>query len=226
MAAPPGGTAVKLYSYFRSSAAYRVRIALHLKGLPFDYVPVHLLRAGGEQFTAEFRMVSPQAQVPVLEDDGAALTQSLAIIEYLDECHPAVPLLPREPLQRARVRALALTIACDIHPLNNLRVTRYLANRFAIDEEGRTAWMRHWIALGLDGFEATLAAGGGARGRYCCGSTPTLADCCLIPQLFNARRVGLDTAAWPRAAAIDAACQELDGFRRAHPELQPDFERA
>jgi maleylacetoacetate isomerase len=216
---------VKLYSYFRSSAAYRVRIALHLKGLAFEYVPVHLLHSGGGQFGAEFRALNPQAQVPVLEDDGAVLTQSLAIIEYLDECHPAVPLLPREPLERARVRSFALTVACDIHPLNNLRVTRYLAKRFAIDEEGRSAWMRHWITLGLDAFEAALAAGG-TRGRYCCGAAPTLADCCLIPQLFNARRVGLDTAAWPRAAAIDAACQELEGFRRAHPELQPDYERA
>ena len=215
---------MRLYSYFRSSAAYRVRIALHLKGLDFEYVAVHLLRGGGEQFGTAFQALSPQAQVPVLEDDGAALTQSLAIIEYLDECHPAVPLLPREPLQRARVRALALAVACDIHPLNNLRVRRYLAERLRVDEPARNAWIQHWIRLGLDGIEAAIAAA--PRTAYCAGDAPTLADCCLIPQLFNARLAGLDTGAWPNLARIDAACQALEGFRRAHPALQPDSEGA
>jgi maleylpyruvate isomerase len=214
---------MKLYNYFRSSASYRVRIALALKGLAYDYHAVHLTRGGGQQFTPEFRAVNAQGLVPVLVDGPETLTQSLAILEYLEETHPEPPLLPRAPAERARVRALALVIACEVHPLNNLRVLNYLSSRLGMQEGPRTEWYRHWVEQGLGAFEASLA-GSPFTGRFCHGDTPGLADCCLIPQLFNARRFGCDLSGYPLALAIERACQELPAFRNAAPEHQPDAE--
>ena len=215
---------MKLYTYFRSSAAYRVRIALNLKGLAYEAVPVHLLRSGGEQLQPAYRAVNPAAMLPSLQDDsGAALTQSVAIIEYLDETHPAVPLLPPDPLGRARVRALALTIACDIHPLGNLRVLKYLVHELKVNDDAKGAWSRHWISEGFTAIEAMLA-GSPDTGRFCHGDTPTLADCCLVPQVFNALRFDVDMTRFPTIARIHAACSELDAFKAAHPSSQPDAE--
>ncbi len=214
---------MKLYSYFRSSAAYRVRIALNLKGLAFDYLPVHLSRGGGEQHGAEFRNVNPQALVPVLEEGGRLLSQSLAIMEYLDETRPDPPLLPGTPLERARVRALAQAIACEIHPLNNLRVLTYLTGSARLSDDAKNAWYHHWIAEGFHALEARLA-GDPATGRFCHGDAPGLADCCLVPQVANARRFKCDLAPYPTLAAIDANCRALDSFQRAAPERQPDAE--
>lgn len=215
---------MKLYTYFRSSAAYRVRIALNLKGLQYEAVPVHLLRGGGEQLQAAYRTVNPAALLPALEiDDGATLTQSMAIIEYLDETHPAVPLLPADPLGRARVRALALTVACDIHPLGNLRVLKYLVHELEVSDDAKAAWSRHWIGEGFAALEAMLA-NAPSTGRYCHGDTPTLADCCLVPQVFNALRFEVDMTRFPTIARIHAACSELDAFSDAHPSKQPDTE--
>lgn len=215
---------MKLYTYFRSSAAFRVRIALNLKGLPYEAVPVHLLRSGGEQLQPAFRAVNPAALIPALEDDGGAvLTQSLAIIEYLDETHRDVPLMPADPLGRARVRALALTVACDIHPLGNLRVLKYLVHQLKTSDEAKLEWARHWIRGGFAALEATLA-GSPATGRFCHGDTPTLADCCLVPQVFNALRFEVDMAPYPTIARIQAACCELEAFAAAHPSRQPDAE--
>ncbi len=213
---------LRLYTYFRSSAAYRVRIALNLKGLPYEAVPVHLLRAGGEQHAAAYAARNPAELVPVLEDGDLTLTQSLAIIEYLDERHPSAPLLPQEPPARARVRSLALAVACDIHPLGNLRVMRYL-HRLGIDEPQRREWSRHWIGTGLAVIERMLAADG-ATGRCCHGDAPTLADCCLIPQVFNAERAGCPLQSWPTVQRIYEHCNALDAFRRAAPAAQPDAE--
>lgn len=215
---------MKLYGYFRSSAAYRVRIALNLKELSYDAVPIHLMRGGGEQHGAAFRALNPQALVPVLEDGVRVLTQSLAILEYLEEIHPEPPLLPADPAGRARVRALALQVACEIHPLNNLRVLQYLKRELNLDEGARERWYRHWIATGFTSFEASLAAGG--MGRFCHGDAPGLADTCLIPQLFNARRFDCDLTAYPRMLAIEAACAALPAFAAAHPARQPDAESA
>ena len=218
---------MRLYNYFRSSASFRVRIALNLKGLPFDHAPVHLLKAGGEQFAPEYRVLSPDALVPVLVDDShtpaETLTQSLAIIEYLDETHPAPAFLPREPAARARVRALALTIACEIHPLNNLRVLRYLVRTLGIDEDAKNAWYRHWVESGLTAIETQLLTSS-STGRYCHGDTPTLADICLVPQIFNGRRVDCDFSKMPTVMRAFDACMELDAFRDAAPSLQPDAE--
>ena len=212
---------MKLYSFFRSSAAYRVRIALNLKGLPYEYLPVHLSRGGGEQHRPEFRRVNPQALVPVLEDGGHALSQSLAIMEYLDETRPDPPLLPKTPLERARVRALAQAIACEIHPLNNTRVLNYLTDAAKLAEDAKNAWYHHWIAVGFEALEARLA-GDPASGRFCHGDAPGLADCCLVPQVANARRFKCDLAPYPTLAAIDASCRALEAFQRALPERQPD----
>ena len=214
---------MKLYTYFRSSAAYRVRIALNLKGLAYDAVPVHLLKEGGQQLKPEYRAINPAALIPALEDDGAVVTQSLAIIEYLDETHPAVPLMPSDPLGRARVRALALTVACDIHPLGNLRVLKYLVHELKVTDEAKADWSRHWIGEGFAALEAMLA-GSPDTGRFCHGDTPTLADCCLVPQVFNAVRFNIDMAAFPTIARINAACSELPAFQAAHPSRQPDAE--
>lgn len=215
---------MKLYTYFRSSAAYRVRIALNLKGLAYDAVPVHLLKGGGEQLQAAYRAVNPSALVPALrDDDGNTLTQSLAIIEYLDEIHRDVPLLPADPLARARVRTLALMVACDIHPLGNLRVLKYLVHHLGVSEEQKTAWYRHWVGEGLSALEAHLA-GSPDTGRFCHGDTPTVADCFLVPQVFNAQRFEVDLAPFPTVARINAACSGLPAFAAAHPSQQPDAE--
>ncbi len=212
-----------LHNYFRSSSAYRVRIALALKGLPFDYVSVHLNRDGGEQFQPAFSGRNPQQLVPVLSDGDFDVSQSLAIIEYLDELHPATPLMPATAQGRARVRQLSLAMACDIHPLNNLRVLKYLTGPMGLDEAAKAAWIDHWHAIGLAALEAQLA-GDAQRGRCCVGDTPTMADCCLVPQLFAARRFGLDLAPFPTLLAIEAACLEWPAFQQAHPGSQPDSE--
>ncbi len=210
---------VKLYDYFRSSAAYRVRIALNLKGLPYDHASVHLTK--GEQRAEAYVAINPQGLVPTLVDDGATLTQSLAIVEYLDERHPQPPLLPAAPADRARVRAIALAIACDIHPLNNLRVLKYLTGVLKVGDDAKNAWYRHWIDVGLTALERQLAADP-ASGSYCHGETPTLADVCLVPQLANARRMAVPLEAHPTLLRIDENCRRLDAFARAAPEQQPD----
>ena len=214
---------MKLYSYFRSSAAYRVRIALNLKGLGYETVPVHLLKDGGQQFSESYRTLNPTQLIPTLVDGDLAIGQSIAILEYLDETHPQPPLLPADAAGRARVRAIAQTIACDIHPLNNLRVLRYLKNDLNLDDDVRDAWYKHWIAVGLGSIEAMLA-GHSATGRFCHGDTPGLADACLVPQVFNARRTKCDLSAYPTIVRIDAACAELDAFCDAAPAAQPDSE--
>lgn len=214
---------MKLYTYFRSSAAYRVRIALNLKGVAYDAVPVHLLKDGGEQHGAAYRAVNPSELIPALETDGTTLAQSLAIIEYLEEVHPVMPLLPQDALGRARVRALAQTIASDTHPLTNLRVLRHLKGTLGLSEDDKNAWYRHWLGEGMRVLEAQLA-NSPATGRFCHGDMPTIADCCLVPQVFNARRVGVDLAPFPTIAAIDAACAGIPAFQAAHPSQQPDAE--
>lgn len=218
---------MKLYGYFRSSASYRVRIALNLKGLPYETIPVHLLRDGGEQFTAEYRKLNPDALVPALVDDesgdAGALTQSLAIIEYLDEAHPQPPLLPADARDRAFVRSIALSIACDIHPLNNLRVLRYLVRQLKVSEDDKNAWYRHWCEQGLASLETMLSRD--ARvGKFCFGDAPTLADCCLVPQIANAQRMNCDLSNMPTIMRINDACLALDSFHRAMPANQPDAE--
>jgi maleylacetoacetate isomerase len=212
---------LKLYGYFRSSAAYRVRIALALKGLAYEYLAVHLRK--GEQDAAEYRELNPNALVPTLVDDRGTFTQSLAIIEYLDERHPEPPLLPHTPEARSRVRAIALAIACDIHPLDNLRVLRYLMRTLGASEETKDAWYRHWVDVGLGALEAQLARDP-ATGEFCHGGTPTLADCCLVPQLANARRAGIPLEAYPTLTRIEANCNVLPAFAAAAPERQPDAE--
>jgi maleylpyruvate isomerase len=212
-----------LHNYFRSSSAYRVRIALNLKGLDYAYVSVHLNRNGGAQFSADFSELNPQHLVPVLSEAGLDISQSLAIIEYLEEQYPAVPLLPDTPAQRAWVRQLALAISCDIHPLNNLRVLKYLTGPMEQTETAKLAWIAHWTVAGLDALEAELARAP-QRGRFCFGDTPTLADCCLVPQLFAAQRFNVDLGPYPTLRAIDAACAQLPAFADAHPARQPDAE--
>lgn len=214
---------MKLYTYFRSSAAYRVRIALNLKGLQYDALPVHLLKAGGEQRQEEFRQINPSGLVPAFQDDRITLTQSMAIIEYLDERFPAVPLLPQDIIGRARVRELAQIIACDIHPLNNLRVLRHLVGELKLDEDAKNAWIRHWIREGLASLEAHLARDP-AAGPFCHGGAPTVADCFLVPQVFNAQRFDIDISAYPNIARIHALCVDLPAFVAAHPSKQPDAE--
>ena len=212
-----------LYTYYRSSAAFRVRIALALKGLDYRAVPVHLLRDGGEHRTAEFAARNPARLIPTLEVDGSVLTQSLAMLEFLEETHPEPPLLPTGALARARVRALALAVACDIHPLNNLRVLRYLAGELDLDEERRNAWYRHWVAIGFEAVEAMLLRDR-PPGPYCHGERPGLADCCLVPQVFNARRFSVPLDPYPTVRAVHEACMKLAAFERAAPEAQADAE--
>ncbi|WP_079419347.1 maleylacetoacetate isomerase [Thiomonas intermedia] len=214
---------MKLYTYFRSSAAYRVRIALHLKGLAFDSVPVHLLREGGQQHAAAYAALNPNETVPTLDDDGQILTQSLAIIEYLDETHPSPPLLPGSAADRARMRAIAQTIASDIHPINNLRVLQHLTRSFDVSEAQKSAWYCHWVDRGLQTVEKMLARDP-RTGRFCHGDAPTLADCCLVPQVFNARRFGCSLTGLSTVLRICAECEELEAFRRAAPQHQPDAE--
>ena len=209
-----------LHDYFRSSAAYRVRIALNLKGLQAERRFVHLRR--GEQRDPAYLAVNPQGLVPTLEVGGRRLTQSLAIIEYLEEKHPSPPLLPPGLEDRAWVRGVAFAIACDIHPLNNLRVLKYLADPLGLDEPKRDEWYRHWVRAGFDALEVQLAERRAAR--FCFGDTPTLADVCLVPQAANARRLKMSIEAWPRIRAIEAACLQLPEFDRARPENNPDAE--
>ena len=212
-----------LYTYFRSSAAYRVRIALNLKGLPHESVPVHLLRDGGEQRRPEHLARNPLGLVPVLGTDVGMLTQSLAIIEYLDETCLMPPLLPADPPGRARVRAIAQAIACDIHPLNNLRVLQYLVRELGVDAQRKDAWYRHWVDEGLAALERMLV-GDPRTGEFCHGDAPTLADCCLVPQVFNARRFECRLDDKPTILRIVEACERLPAFRAAAPENQPDVE--
>jgi maleylpyruvate isomerase len=212
---------MKLYGYFRSSAAYRVRIALGLKGLPYDYAAVHLRKS--EQSAAPYRTLNPAELVPALADERGTFTQSLAIIEYLDERHPEPPLLPSAPADRARVRAIALAIACDIHPLDNLRVLRYLTGTLGASEAAKDAWYRHWIDVGLAALETQLARESTA-GEFCHGDAPTLADCCLVPQLANARRAAIPLDRYPMLVRIEARCNALPAFAAAAPERQPDAE--
>ncbi|NYT62150.1 maleylacetoacetate isomerase [Alcaligenaceae bacterium] len=214
---------MKLYSYFRSSAAYRVRIALNLKGVAYETVPVHLLKGGGQQLSENYLQLNPNGLVPTLSDGDWSVGQSMAILEYLEETHPEPALLPADAKGRARVRAIAQTIACDIHPLDNLRVLRYLKHQLNISEDDINTWYRHWVELGLTAIEAMLA-GHPDTGRYCHGSQPTLADLCLVPQVANARRYHCSLDAMPNIVRIDAACAELAAFQQAAPASQPDYE--
>lgn len=214
---------MKLYDYFRSSAAFRVRIALNLKGLDYECAFVHLTRDGGEQFSDQYRQVNPQTLVPALDDDGQVVTQSLAIIEYLEETHPEPPLLPANAVERARVRGIALAIACDIHPIDNLRVLNYLTNELGVSDEARTKWYRHWVEIGLNAVEA-LVAGHPMTGRFCHGDTPSVADLCLVPQIFNAKRFDCDLSGCPELVRINDACLEVPAFANASPPNQPDAE--
>ena len=214
---------MRLHNFHLSSTSFRVRIALALKGLEYEYVPVALRWKDGDHDRPEYRAFNPQANVPVLEDGDARLVQSLAIFEYLEETHPEPPILPRDPVGRARVRSLALYVACEIQPLNNLRAERYLAATMGADKGALRTWRRHWIQTGFDVIERSLA-GDPATGRFCHGDSPTIADCCLVPQIANALRpaAGMDLATWPTIARIHAACLELSAFQRALPENQPD----
>lgn len=211
-----------LYGYFRSSAAYRVRIALNLKGLAYDQTFVHLARL--EQLAEGFAAINPQKLLPVLKtDSGQLLTQSLAIIEYLEETHPQPALLPKDPLDRARVRALALAVACEIHPLNNPRVLRYLTGKLGVSEAQRDDWYRHWVEEGLQAVEQMLVSSP-QTGRFCHGDSPTLADLCLVPQVANGRRFKADLSGCPTVVRIDAECQKVKAFADAAPANQPDAE--
>lgn len=218
---------MKLYGYFRSSASYRVRIALNLKGLAYDSVAVHLVKNGGEQLSASFRALNPEALVPALVDEQegneVALSQSLAIIEYLEEKYPASPLLPKNLLDRAHVRALALAIACDVHPLSNLRVLKYLTGTLGISEEQKNTWYQHWCMTGLRALEEKIAADP-RTGKFCYGDTPTLADCCLVPQIYNAQRFKCDLSTLPQLMRIHQNCMDLAAFDLAAPANQADAE--
>ena len=212
---------LRLYSYWRSSAAYRVRIALNLKGLDYQLAPVHLVRDGGEQHGAAFRQVNPQGLVPTLQHGQRFIRQSMAIIEYLDEGFAGQPLLPATARERARVRGLAQLIACDMHPLGNLRVLQYLEREFKATPEQREAWIRHWLSLGFEAIEALLAEHP-STGAFCDGEHPGLADCLLVPMVYNARRFKLDLTPYPTVRRIDAQCLALEAFQQAAPEAQPD----
>jgi len=210
-----------LYDYFRSSASYRVRIALNLKKLHYHVVPVHLTKQGGEQHSAQYGAINPHHLVPAFDDAGHLMTQSIAIIEYLEECYPDPPLLPPEPLTRAAIRAFALSIVADVHPLNNLRVLRYLTNEFAVSEEEKNNWYHHWVHLGLQGLETQIEKQS-ASFRFAFGDTPSIADICLIPQLYNAKRFNCVLDAYPRLLAIERASQQLPAFQAAFPnEVMP-----
>lgn len=214
---------LRLYTYWRSSAAYRVRIALNLKGLPFDSVPKHLLRDGGEQKKPEYLAVNPQGLVPALVDDGFVIPQSIAICEYLEEIHPEPRLLPGSARDRATLRAMALGIACDIHPLNNLRVLKYLGRELQADEAARNRWYAHWVSEGLAAIEKMLAARPGP-GPFCLGKAPTIADVCLVPQVFNAWRYEVPTEPYPLVRAVVDTCMKLPAFDQSQPSKQPDAE--
>jgi maleylacetoacetate isomerase/maleylpyruvate isomerase len=211
---------MKLYNYFRSSAAYRVRIALAIKGLAYEYESIHLMK--GEQYSEDFGAVNPQNLVPVLQDDeGTYLYQSLAIIEYLEESHPIPPLLPKSPMERNRVRSLALITACEIHPLNNPRVLNYLTKNFGISEEQKNEWYAHWIQTGFKALEKRLATEK-CTGKFCHGDVVGLADCVLVPQVANAVRFKVDLSVFPTILRINQECLKLEPFQKAKPENQPD----
>ena len=220
---------MKLYNYYRSSAAFRVRIALEMKGLKYEYIAIHL--AKGEQLNSEYGDILPDQIVPMLEVDGQRLTQSMAIIEYLDETHPATPLLPADAVSRAQVRALGQSVACEIHPLNNLRVLKYLVKVLGVEEEVKNVWVRYWIRRGLEAFEHQLTlldtqrtSHGQDKSNYCLGSVPTVADLCLIPQIFNAKRFNVNLDGLPRTMAVFERCMQLTAFQLAQPSSCPDFE--
>jgi maleylacetoacetate isomerase len=212
---------VILYDYFRSSAAFRVRIALGLKGLPAERRFIHLKK--GEQRAPAYLALNPQGLLPMLIDAPTALTQSLAIIEYLEETHPSPPLLPKSPGERAWVRSLAMAVACDIHPLNNTRVLGYLERELRLDQQARDAWYRHWIGEGFAAIE-TMLAGRPGRGPFCLGATPTIADCCIVPQVFNARRFDCPLDRMPTIMSVFDACMKLPAFDLAQPLKQQDAE--
>ena len=212
---------LRLHSYWRSSAAYRVRIGLALKGLPYETVPVHLVRDGGDQHRADFAETNPQRLVPVLEHGARKVRQSLAILEYLDETWPEPAILPALSRERARARSIAQLVACDVHPLNNLRVLQYLEKEWGVPQAERDEWVRHWIVQGFAALEATLDDHP-ATGEFCEGDTPTIADCCLVPQVYNARRFGVDMQRFPTISRIERACLALPAFDAARPEKQPD----
>lgn len=210
---------MKLYSYWRSSAAYRVRIALNLKGLDYQYQAVHLVKDGGEQHSEDYKMLNPHELVPTLVDGDLVLNQSLAIIQYLDDKYPAQPLLPVEAQQKAIAYALALDIACEVHPLNNLRVQQYLSGELALDGEQKQAWLDHWMSTGFAGVETRLK---NTHGLYCVGDQVSLADICLIPQVYNAKRFGIELKSFPTIQAIYSNCMALPAFIQASPEKQID----
>jgi maleylacetoacetate isomerase len=212
---------LELYSAWRSSASYRVRIALNLKALPYVTHAVNLIKDGGEQFMARYREINPQSRVPTLVHDGQRFTQSLAIIEYLDETFPDHRLIPKDPVDRARVRMLSQIIAADIQPLQNTATTKYLKEVLHVDEAATTAWLREWITRGLDAFNAHITRDH-LGGKFSHGDTPTMADCCLVPQLYAAERFGVDVTRYPRLALIAENCAALSAFQHAHPTKQPD----
>ena len=215
---------MQLYTYFRSSASYRVRIAMNLKGLPYDPAFIHM--PTGKHNEAAYGAVNPAKLVPALIDDGHLLTQSLAIIEYLDETHPAVPMLPKTPLERARVRALSMLIACEIHPINNLRVLKYLSGTLKVTEDQKNVWYRHWVEDGLAKLEAMLNTGesGAQTGKFCHGDTPGMADCCLVPQIANGKRFNCNFDHVPTVMGIWDECNKLEAFKKAGWQSQPDAE--
>jgi maleylacetoacetate isomerase len=209
---------MKLHGYFRSSAAYRVRIALNLKNITVEHVPVHLLKDGGQQKLPDYCLKNPQAIVPTLElDDGVYLTQSMAIIEYLDAIHPTPILVPAEPIAAARTRSIALAVACEIHPINNLRILGHLKGPLGHTQAEADAWYRHWTLMGLEAIEAMLPGD-----TFCFGEAPTIADCFLIPQLFNARRFSIGFEHLPKISSVETACERIEAFAAAHPSRQPD----
>jgi len=212
---------LELYTYWRSSAAYRVRIALNIKSLPYVTHAVNLMKDGGDQWSVAYKAVNPQSRVPTLVHDGQRFTQSLAIIEYLDETFPDHRLIPRDPVDRARVRMLSQIIACDIQPLQNTSTTRYLKEVLKLDDAAIAAWLREWITRGLDAFNAHLERDH-LSGKFSHGDTPTMADCCLMPQLFAAERFGVETTRYPRLALIAENCSRMSAFQHAHPSKQPD----
>lgn len=218
---------MQLYGYFRSSASYRVRIALNLKGIAYEQVPVHLVKHGGEQFSEQYKSINPESLIPALIDthqgEEIALTQSLAILEYLEEKYPDPALLPKDFADRAYVRALALSIACDIHPINNLRVLKYLSANLGVTDEQKNAWYRHWCELGLAVIEQRLQQDT-RSGQFCFGDTPSMADCCLIPQVYNAQRFQCDLSGMPRILEINERCLALEAFNQATPANQADAE--
>ena len=220
---------MKLYNYFRSPPSFRVRIALNLKGLPFEYIPVHL--AKGEHKKSEFTSIADEGLVPMLQTDGESLSQSMAIMEYLDETHPTPAIMPADALGRAKVRALSQTIACEIHPLNNLRILKYLVNDLKVSEEDKNTWYAQWTRTGLEAFEKQLtslakarAASNLPKSNYCYGTTPSMADCCLVPQIFNAQRFKVNLDGLPLTMAAHEACMKLDAIIKAQPSNCPDFE--